>query len=149
MQGQMMHGELLISGLIAHAAKYHSDTEIISVNTGGGDEITTWGAVETNARALGRALENLGLPPQARVGTIAWNNRRHLEVYFGSSGAGYVCHTINPRLPPQQLAFILNHAEDKILFIERTFIPLVAAVRELCRRHRRSGAPAAGAPVAT
>ncbi|MEP4198129.1 MAG: long-chain fatty acid--CoA ligase [Aliishimia sp.] len=130
MQGQMMAGELLISGLIAHAARYHGDREIVSVNTGGGDEITTWRAVEKNARALAAALGTLGIDPQARCGTIAWNNRRHLEIYFGTSGGGYVCHTLNPRLPPQQLAYILNHAEDKVLFIERTFVPLVAAVRE-------------------
>jgi len=129
MQGQMMAGELLISGLITHAAQYHGDTEIISVNTGGGDEITTWRAVEANARAVASALTQLGLEPQARCGTIAWNNRRHLEIYFGTSGGGFVCHTLNPRLPPQQLAYILNHAEDKVLFIERTFVPLLAAVR--------------------
>jgi fatty-acyl-CoA synthase len=68
--------------------------------------------------------------PQARCGTIAWNNRRHLEIYFGTSGGGFVCHTINPRLAPRELAYILNHAEDKVLFIERSFVPLLAAVRD-------------------
>ncbi len=130
MQGQMMASELLISGLIAHAARYHGQTEIYSVNTGGGEEVTTWAQVEENARALAAALDKLGLDPQARCGTIAWNNRRHLEIYFGTSGAGYVCHTINPRLHPEQLAYIANHAEDKVLFIDRTFVPLVAAVRD-------------------
>lgn len=130
MHGQMMQGELLISSLITHAARYHADTEIVSVNTGGGDEITTWAAVEQNARAVARALGGLGLPAQARCGTLAWNNRRHLEIYFGTSGGGFVCHTLNPRLPADQFVYILNHAEDKVLFIERTFLPLLAAVRD-------------------
>ncbi len=130
MQGQMMAGELLISKLVAHAARYHGGTEIVSVNTGGGDEITSWGEVEANARAIADALNQAGVEPQARCGTIAWNNRRHLEIYFGTSGGGFVCHTINPRLAPRELAYILNHAEDKVLFIERSFVPLLAAVRD-------------------
>ena len=130
MLGQMMTQPLLISSLIAHAGRYHSTAEIHSVNTGGGVEGTTWGQVELNARKLASALGKLGLEPQARCGTIAWNNRRHLEIYFGTSGGGFVCHTINPRLFPEQLIYILNHAEDKVLFIDKTFVPLVAAVRD-------------------
>ena len=82
--------------------------------------------------SLGDALSKLGLDPQARCATIAWNNRRHLEIYFGVSGAGFVCHTINPRLFPEQLVYIINHAEDKVLFIDATFVPLVAAIRDKC-----------------
>lgn len=130
MLGQMMTQPLLISSLIAHAERYHSAGEIHSVNTGGGVEDTTWGQVALNARKLASALTSLGLEPQARCGTIAWNNRRHLEIYFGTSGGGFVCHTINPRLFPEQLIYILNHAEDKVLFIDKTFVPLVAAVRD-------------------
>jgi len=130
MLGQMMNKQLTISSLITHAEKYHATAEIYSVNTGGGVEETNWGQVGANARALGSALSNLGLDPQARCGTIAWNNRRHLEIYFGVSGAGFVCHTINPRLFPEQLVYILNHAEDKVLFIDATFVPLVAAIRD-------------------
>jgi len=130
MHGQMMHQPLLISSLITHAERYHSSGQITSVNTGGGVEQVTWGDVAANARRLGDALTALGLDPQARCGTIAWNNRRHLEIYFGVSGAGFVCHTINPRLFPEQLVYILNHAEDKVLFIDKTFVPLVAAIRD-------------------
>ena len=130
MLGQMMHMSLTIQSLIDHAALYHSDTEIVSVNTGGDVELTSWGEVGANARRLGDALTQLGLDPQARCGTIAWNNRRHLEIYFGVSGAGFVCHTLNPRLHPEQLAYIINHAADTVLFIDRTFVPLVAAVRD-------------------
>ena len=130
MLGQMMSKPLLISSLITHAENYHSQGQIYSVNTGGGVEETTWGQVARNARRLASALEGLGLDPQARCGTIAWNNRRHLEIYFGVSGGGFVCHTINPRLFPEQLVYILNHAEDKVLFIDATFVPLVAAIRD-------------------
>ncbi|WP_299280714.1 long-chain-fatty-acid--CoA ligase [uncultured Tateyamaria sp.] len=130
MLGQMMNFPLTISSLIDHAARFHGDTSIVSVNTGGGVEDTTWGQVGANAHRLGDALLGLGLEPQARCATIAWNNRRHLEIYFGVSGAGLVCHTINPRLFPEQLVYIINHAEDRVLFIDRTFIPLVKAIRD-------------------
>ncbi|MFC6638093.1 long-chain-fatty-acid--CoA ligase [Sulfitobacter sp. JBTF-M27] len=130
MLGQMMSQPLLISTMIVHAERYHSSAEIYSVNTGGGVEETTWGQVGENSRRLASALTKLGLEPQARCGTIAWNNRRHLEIYFGVSGGGFVCHTINPRLFPEQLVYILNHAEDKVLFIDKTFVPLIAAIRD-------------------
>ena len=130
MLGQMMTSALTIQSLVDHAARYHGETEVYSVNTGGGVEETTWGQVGANSHRLGHALTKLGLEPQARIGTIAWNNRRHLEIYFGVSGAGLVCHTINPRLFPEQLVYIINHAEDKVLFIDATFVPLVAAIRD-------------------
>ena len=130
MLGQMMMQPLLISSLITHAERYHSEAQIFSVNTGGGVEESNWGQVGRNSRSLASALAGLGLEPQARCGTIAWNNRRHLEIYFGVSGGGFVCHTINPRLFPEQLVYILNHAEDKVLFIDKTFVPLVAAIRD-------------------
>ena len=129
MLGQMMQKPLLISALIDHAARYHGGTRIVSVNTTGGIEETTWGGIAENARRLGSALTKLGLDPQARCGTIAWNNRRHMEIYFGTSGAGFVCHTINPRLHPEQLAYIINHADDKVLFLEPTFLPIAAGLR--------------------
>ncbi|MEL6619860.1 MAG: long-chain fatty acid--CoA ligase [Pseudomonadota bacterium] len=130
MQGQMMNFPLTIQSLVDHAARYHADTEIWSVETAGGVTQTSWGEVGANAHRLGHALTELGLGPQARCATIAWNNRRHLEIYFGVSGAGFVCHTINPRLFPEQLIYIINHAEDRVLFIDRTFVPLVKAIRD-------------------
>ncbi|WP_299369868.1 long-chain-fatty-acid--CoA ligase [uncultured Tateyamaria sp.] len=130
MLGQMMNYPLTIQSLVDHAARYHAETEIVSVNTAGGVEMVNWGQVGANAHQLGDALTQLGLGPQARCATIAWNNRRHLEIYFGVSGAGLVCHTINPRLFPEQLVYIINHAEDRVLFIDRTFVPLVKAIRD-------------------
>ncbi|WP_170774257.1 long-chain-fatty-acid--CoA ligase [Ruegeria lacuscaerulensis] len=128
MLGQMMTQPLLISSLIKHADCYHGQTEIVSVETDGTVTETNWSEVSTNARKLASALTALGLEPQARIGTLAWNNRRHLEIYYGTSGAGFVCHTINPRLFPEQLTYIINHAQDRVLFFDATFIPLVAAL---------------------
>lgn len=130
MLGQMMTQPLLISSLIDHAERYHGQTEIYSVDPGGSVEQTNWAGIAQNARRLGSALTALGLTPQDRVGTLAWNNRRHLEIYFGVSGAGFVCHTINPRLFPEQLTYIINHAQDRVLFFDTTFLPLVAALHE-------------------
>ncbi|MEX0319617.1 MAG: long-chain-fatty-acid--CoA ligase [Ruegeria sp.] len=130
MLGQMMTKPLLISSLIDHAERYHGQTEIWSVETSGGVTQTSWGEVARNARRMASALTKLGLEPQARVATLAWNNRRHLEIYYAVSGAGFVCHTINPRLFPEQLIYIINHAEDRVLFLDATFVPLVAAIRD-------------------
>ena len=130
MLGQMMNFPLTISSLIDHAARFHAETEIVSVNTTGGVENTNWGEVAANSHRLGDALTQLGLEPQTRCATIAWNNRRHLEIYFGVSGAGFVCHTINPRLFPEQLVYIITHADDRVLFIDKSFVPLVKAIRD-------------------
>lgn len=130
MLGQMMTQPLLISSLIEHADRYHGQTEIYSVETDGSLTETNWSQVAENARKLGSALLGLGLEPHARVATLAWNNRRHLEIYYGTSGAGFVCHTVNPRLFPEQLTYIINHAQDRVLFFDATFIPLVAALKD-------------------
>lgn len=122
MFGKMMRDPLLISSLAVHAARYHADSEIVSVEASGALERSTWGQVEANARRLAAALARLGVAPGDRCATIAWNNRRHLEIYFGVSGGGMVCHTINPRLSPETLVYIINHAEDQVLFIDRTFL---------------------------
>jgi len=124
--GKMMHRELTINSLIEHAAKYHADTEIVSVKNQGGLERSNWGEVGARSRKLASALGKLGLKPGERCATIAWNNIRHLEIYFGVAGGGYVCHTLNPRLQPEQLIYIINHAADQVLFLDRTFLPAVA-----------------------
>ncbi|PKI00562.1 long-chain fatty acid--CoA ligase [Glaciecola sp. 33A] len=123
MLGQMMNMPLTIGSLIDHAARFHSSGEIISVETTGGIENTTWGEVGANAHRLSSALRKLGLGKSARCGTIAWNNRRHLEIYFGVAGGGLVCHTINPRMGAEQMVYVINHAEDQVLFIDATFVP--------------------------
>lgn len=130
MLGQMMQGRLLISTLIDHAGRYHSETEITSVETDGSVTRSNWGEIQTNSKKLASALTKMGLKPSDRCATIAWNNRRHLEIYFGVSGGEFVCHTINPRLFPEQLVYIVNHAEDQVLFIDSTFLPLAVALHD-------------------
>lgn len=129
MSGTMMHHQLTINSLIDHAARYHHATEVVSVETTGGVDRSNWGNVARNARKLASALEKLGIEFGARVATLAWNNRRHLEIYFGVAGGGRVTHTINPRLFPEQITYIVNHAEDKVVMFDASFLPLVAAVR--------------------
>jgi fatty-acyl-CoA synthase len=129
MLGQMMLRPLMIGDLIDHAADWHGGTEIVSVETTGEVARTTWAEVRANARRLAAALMALGIADDARCATIAWNNRRHLEIYYGTSGAGFVLHTINPRLFPDQIAHVVADADDRVLFFDRTFLPLVAGLR--------------------
>lgn len=126
MSGTMMRDPLLISSLVAHAARNHADTEIASVDTSGASEVCTWGSIERDARRLASALERLDVKHGECCATIAWNNRRHLEIYYAVSGGGRVCHTINPRLAPETLIYVINHAEDQVIFVDRTFLPAVA-----------------------
>lgn len=130
MLGKMMHRPLLISHLIQHAARYHGDTVITSRETDGSTTVTNWAKLHDNSKRLANALAALGLEQGDRVATIAWNNRRHLEIWYGVSGSGMVCHTINPRLFPQQIIYVINDAEDQVLFFEKTFLPLVIGVKE-------------------
>ena len=130
MLGQMMDQSLNVSSLLAHAGRYHKSTEVISVETSGEVLHSNWGEIELNARKLSSALQRLGIRQRERCATIAWNNRRHLEIYFGVAGAGIVCHTINPRLFPEQLIYIINHAEDQVLFLDKTFVPAAAKLRD-------------------
>jgi len=130
MKNSMIHQPLTINSLIEHASRYHGDTEIISVETSREVSRSNWATTHSNALKLSSALGKLGVGSGDRVATIAWNNRRHLELYFGVSCGGMVCHTINPRLFPEQLVYIINHAQDKALFIDATFVPLVAKLRD-------------------
>jgi len=111
MHGLMMDTPLLISSIAKHAEKFHGDREIVSVTMDNPRHRCTIGDVTSRARKLANALDKMGLEHGDRVATIAWNDYRHLEIYYGVSGAGYVCHTINPRLFPEQLIFVINHAE--------------------------------------
>ena len=129
MFGQMMQMPLTIGSLIDHAARFHSAGEVVSVETTGGIEHSTWGQVGANAHRLASALRKLGLEEGARCGTIAWNNRRHLEIYFGVAGGGFVCHTINPRMGPEQMVFVINDARDEVLFIDATFVPAAGKLK--------------------
>lgn len=132
LMGQMMSAPLLISSIIKHAARYYGGTEIVSRRTEGDLHRYTYRDCELRARKLAQALEALGVSQGERVGTLAWNGYRHLEIYYGVSGMGAVCHTINPRLFPEQIAYIVNHAEDRFIFFDATFLPLVEGVAPHC-----------------
>ncbi len=129
MRGQMMEQPLLISSLIRHAEAYHGDTAIVSRALEGGIHRYTWGEAAVRARQLANALLGLGVGPGDRVGTLAWNGYRHLEAYYAISGVEAVCHTINPRLFAEQIVYIINHAEDRVLMFDLTFLPLIAQIR--------------------
>ena len=132
MLGQMQSQPLLISSLIVHADRHHGATEIVSRRVEGDIHRTHWSGIAARARRVARALDTTALPFGARVATLAWNGYRHLELYFGVSGTGRVLHTLNPRLHPEQLVWIVNHAEDSALCFDMTFLPLVQAVAGKC-----------------
>jgi fatty-acyl-CoA synthase len=125
MHGLMMNTPLLISSIAEHAAKFHGDREIVSVTADNPRHRCTYREMVGRSRQLANALETLGLDRGDRVATLAWNDYRHLEIYYAVSGAGFVCHTINPRLFPEQLVFIINHAEDRWIFTDVMFVPLL------------------------
>ena len=128
MQGLMQHHPLLISGLLTHAAREHGKVEIVSRTVEGPIHRTTWAGIAERAARVAHALRRLGVEPGERVATLAWNGYRHLELFFGVSGAGIVLHTANPRLFPEQIEYMLTHAEDRVLFFDVTFAPLVASL---------------------
>lgn len=124
----MMDTPLLVSSLIRHGASIYGDQEIVSRTVEG--PIHRYGYADSHRRAqhLANALTALGVEPGDRIGTIAWNTYRHFEIYFGVSGMGAVCHTMNPRLHPSQILYMLNHAEDRYVFVDQTFVPLIEQV---------------------
>ncbi len=128
MLGLIQPHALMVSGILRHAARYHADGEIISRTHEGDIHRSGWAELERRARRLVRALQRLGLGEQDRVGTLAWNSHRHLEVYYAAPGMQAICHTINPRLHPDDIAYIINHAGDTVLFADVSFAPLITAL---------------------
>ncbi len=128
MRGLMMDTPLMISSLLRHAAVNHGEREIVSRLTDGTIHRTNYGETHARTQRLANALKRLGVAEGDRVATIAWNNHRHFEIYFGVPGIGAVCHTINPRLFGEQIVYIANHAEDSVLFLDLTFVPLVEGI---------------------
>jgi fatty-acyl-CoA synthase len=128
MHGLMMDRPLLISEIARYADRLHGDQEIVSFTVDNPRHRYTYREAFARARQLANALERRGLSMGDRIGTLAWNDYRHFELYYGVSGTGMVCHTINPRLFEDQLVFIINHSDDKILFIDPMFVGTVAAI---------------------
>jgi 3-(methylthio)propionyl---CoA ligase len=132
MLGLMQNQALLISSLIDFAHRHHADGEIVSRRVEGDIHRYTWADVARRSRQVANALDGLKLAQSERVATLAWNGYRHLELYFGVSGSGRVLHTINPRLHPEQIAWIANHAEDKVLCFDLSLLPIVQAIHSKC-----------------
>ena len=127
MQGMMMNRPLRIAEIITFAEKIHPNEEIISRTLQGDIHETNYAEIAIRSRRMSKAILNLGIKMGDRVATLAWNGFRHLELYFAISGIGAVCHTINPRLSSEQLVYVVNHADDKIIFLDLTFIPIIEA----------------------
>ncbi len=132
MHGLMMDAPLMISSLLAHADRCHGDTEIVSRTAEGPIHRYTYREAHSRARRLANALARLGVKPGDRVGSLAWNGFRHFELYYAVSGMGAVIHTINPRLFPEQIRYIIGHAEDALVFYDITFAPLVESLAAAC-----------------
>jgi len=128
MQGLMQRHELLVSSILEHAARHHGDGEVVSRRSDGSLSRTGYRALENRARRLAAALGDLGAVAGDRVGTLAMNSDRHMELYYAISGSGAVCHTINPRLSRDDIAYIANHAEDGVIFCDPQFLPIVADI---------------------
>ena len=132
MLGLMQNQQLLISSLIEFADRHHGEGEIVSRRVEGDIHRTTYKALAARSRQVANALDGLKLAFSDRVATLAWNGYRHLELYFGVSGSGRVLHTLNPRLHPDQISWIANHAEDTVLCFDMTFLPIVKAIHGKC-----------------
>jgi fatty-acyl-CoA synthase len=128
MHGLMMNTPLLISAIAKHAERNFAKREIVSITRDVPLHRYTYGDCIRRSRQLANALDRLKLEKGDRIATIAWNDYRHLETYYGVGGAGYVCHTVNPRLFPEQIVFIVNHAEDKWIFTDPMFVPLLEKI---------------------
>ena len=127
MLGLMQNQPLLVSSILRYAARHHGTSEVVSV-LDNAIHRTNYAETERRARRLARVLQALGVQFGDRVGTLAWNTHRHFELFYAVSGSGAVCHTINPRLHPDDIAYIITHAEDAVLFADPSFVGLLETI---------------------
>ena len=130
MLGRMQDWPLTVDRILDHAKAWHGDREIVSRSVEGPIVRTTYAEVHARAKRCSNALKALGIQHGDRVATLAWNTARHLEAWYGIMGIGAVCHTLNPRLFSEQLVYIINHAEDRVIFTDLTFLPILAQIRD-------------------
>jgi len=130
MLGIMQDWPLTVDKIMDHARLQHSKREIITRRVGGEIVRTTYSQVYNRAKQVSNALKAGGIGLGDRVATLGWNSARHMETWYGAMGIGAVLHTINPRLHPEQIAWIANHAEDKVLVFDTTFLPIIEAVKD-------------------
>jgi fatty-acyl-CoA synthase len=132
MFGLMQNQPLLISSIIEFAQRHHGDGEVVSRRVEGDIHRSNWAQIALRSKRVAHGLDAWKLQSGDRIATLAWNGYRHLELYFGVSGSGRVLHTINPRLHPDQVAWIINHAQDQVLAFDMTFLPIIQAVHSKC-----------------
>jgi 3-(methylthio)propionyl---CoA ligase len=130
MQGLMQDYQLLISRFIDFAARFHGDVELVTLAVEGGTHRYNYRECNVRSKKLSQALQKLGCGEGDCIATFAWNTNRHMELWYGISGMGAVCHTVNPRLFAEQLVYIFNHAEDKIICLDTTFVPVIEAIQD-------------------
>ena len=128
MMGLMQDWPLTVDKIIDHAKNWHGDREVVTRSVEGPIVRTTYAAIHDRAKRVSNALKAWGITPGDRVATLAWNTDKHIETWYGVMGIGAVCHTLNPRLFPEQLVYIINHAEDRVIFVDLTFVPLLEAI---------------------
>lgn len=128
MYGLMQHGALTLDKIMDHAARWHADREVVSRSVEGPIVRTTYGQMRDRAKRVSNALFALGMKAGDRIGTLAWNTARHMESWYGIMGVGMVCHTLNPRLFPEQIAWIADHAGDRMIFTDLTFLPILKQI---------------------
>ncbi len=136
MQGLMQRWPLRVSSLLDHAGREHAEREVVTRTVEGPLHRTSWAELRSRARRCASALSRLGVGAGDRVGTLAWNTHRHLELWYGIAGIGAVTHTVNPRLFPEQIAWIIDHAEDRYVCVDLPFVPLLEGLRGRCPRVR-------------
>jgi fatty-acyl-CoA synthase len=130
MKGLMQDWPLVVPAILDHAGTYHGEREIVTRTIEGPIHRYTYADLHSRARKVAKALRRLGVKSGERVATLAWNTHRHMEAWYGIMGVGAICHTINPRLFPEQIVYIANHAEDTYIFVDLTFVPILEGVRK-------------------
>jgi len=128
----MQDGALTVDKILDHAAQWHGAREVVSRSVEGPIVRATWGDIRQRAKRLSNALLTMGVKPGDRVATLAWNSARHIEAWYAIMGLGAVCHTLNPRLFADQLVYIVNHAEDRIIITDETFLATLKDVLPRC-----------------
>ncbi|WP_447910174.1 long-chain-fatty-acid--CoA ligase [Brevundimonas bullata] len=132
MLGLMQDWPLTVDKILDHAKNWHPNREVVTRSVEGPIERTTYGAIHGRAKRVSNALKAWNVQPGDRIATLAWNTADHIETWYGIMGIGAVCHTLNPRLFPEQLVYIINHAADRMIFVDLTFVPLLDAILPHC-----------------
>ena len=132
MLGLMQDWSLTVDRILDHSKNWHGHREVVTRSVEGPIVRTTYGEIHGRAKQVSNVLKEWGIQPGDRVATLAWNTGNHIEAWYGIMGIGAVCHTLNPRLFPEQLVYIINHAGDRIIFVDLTFVPLLEAILPHC-----------------